>query len=333
MVTSGAESSSQRYLPYGGQRGTAEVGTDFRYTGQRWNQAFGLYDYNARWYDPELRRFVQADSLVPEPANPQSLNRYAYALNNPIKYCDPTGHDAGGVGGSVDWEAEWQWKNRWYNAHGYGWNGAHWGKKIYPRFADVGIADEVLAAAGIQLPSEWVWGFDRKSHVAAAAALYGRTLQGGMSAFADLLGGGARIILGRTCLGSACAPPVAMLGLPYGVRLPGDAGWWLRTGSEIAGDVVHELAHVIDWVNGFSWRWNAHPGLTTYARGNPPQPYPLSWDKWAEAVAVLVMGDLDRGSGTFSTTYKPEEVARYSGGPDKTYAQMDRLWELLNGWY
>jgi hypothetical protein len=29
---------------------------------------------------------------VPSPANPQSLNRYSYCLNNPLKYKDPTGH-------------------------------------------------------------------------------------------------------------------------------------------------------------------------------------------------------------------------------------------------
>jgi len=92
MVTSGAASSSQRYLPYGGQRGTAEVATDRRYTGQRWQAQFGLYDYNARWYDPGLRRFVQPDSVVPEPGKPQSLNRYAYCLNNPVNSVDPTGH-------------------------------------------------------------------------------------------------------------------------------------------------------------------------------------------------------------------------------------------------
>ncbi len=28
----------------------------------------------------------------PDPANPQSLNRYAYVLNNPLKYTDPSGH-------------------------------------------------------------------------------------------------------------------------------------------------------------------------------------------------------------------------------------------------
>jgi len=29
---------------------------------------------------------------VPSPGNPQSLNRYAYTLNNPLRYTDPTGH-------------------------------------------------------------------------------------------------------------------------------------------------------------------------------------------------------------------------------------------------
>ncbi len=30
--------------------------------------------------------------MVPQPSNPQSLNRYAHGLGNPVKYRDPTGH-------------------------------------------------------------------------------------------------------------------------------------------------------------------------------------------------------------------------------------------------
>ena len=69
------------------------MATPYRYTGQRWEADFELYDYHARWYDPALGRFAQPDPLVPEPGNPQSLNRYAYVLNNPVKYTDPTGLD------------------------------------------------------------------------------------------------------------------------------------------------------------------------------------------------------------------------------------------------
>ena len=66
--------------------------TDYTFTGQRWDSGLGLLDYRARFYDPVLGRFVSADTLVPEPGNPQDLNRYAYVRNNPLRYTDPTGH-------------------------------------------------------------------------------------------------------------------------------------------------------------------------------------------------------------------------------------------------
>jgi RHS repeat-associated protein len=46
-------------------------------TGQRSEETGlgSLYDYNARFYSPLLGRFLQPDTLVPEPGNPQALNR------------------------------------------------------------------------------------------------------------------------------------------------------------------------------------------------------------------------------------------------------------------
>ena len=38
--------------------------------------------------------FVQADTLVPAPGNPMAWDRYAYVLNNPVRYTDPSGHYA-----------------------------------------------------------------------------------------------------------------------------------------------------------------------------------------------------------------------------------------------
>jgi RHS repeat-associated protein len=48
-----------------------------------------LYCYGARYCDPVLTRFIQADTLAS--LAPQSLNRYSYTLNNPILYTDPSG--------------------------------------------------------------------------------------------------------------------------------------------------------------------------------------------------------------------------------------------------
>jgi filamentous hemagglutinin len=53
-----------------------------------------LYYYNARYYDPSLGRFIQADDRLPNLDNPQSYNRYSYALNNPLKFIDPSGHES-----------------------------------------------------------------------------------------------------------------------------------------------------------------------------------------------------------------------------------------------
>jgi hypothetical protein len=48
--------------------------------------------YGARYYDPLLGRFIQADGTGPQAQNPQSLNRYSYVSNNPVRYTDPTGN-------------------------------------------------------------------------------------------------------------------------------------------------------------------------------------------------------------------------------------------------
>jgi RHS repeat-associated protein len=67
--------------------------TKYTYTGQySYTGDFGLMFYNARWYDPYLNHFTQPDTILPNPYNPQSYDRYSYALNNPLKYTDPTGH-------------------------------------------------------------------------------------------------------------------------------------------------------------------------------------------------------------------------------------------------
>ncbi|HBY95633.1 MAG TPA: hypothetical protein DEP84_17045, partial [Chloroflexi bacterium] len=67
--------------------------TERRFTGQRVEGSSSLYDYQARYYAPALGLFVSPDPLVPEPGQPAALNRYSYALNNPLRYTDPTGHD------------------------------------------------------------------------------------------------------------------------------------------------------------------------------------------------------------------------------------------------
>lgn len=41
---------------------------------------------------PYINRFLSPDTIIPNLYNPQSLNRFSYVTNNPIRYTDPTGH-------------------------------------------------------------------------------------------------------------------------------------------------------------------------------------------------------------------------------------------------
>jgi RHS repeat-associated protein len=91
--SSGNIVGQERYYPFGATRvTTGSVNTDRLYTGQRSLAALGLMDYHARFYEPTLGVFIQPDTMMPSAANPQSLNRYSYVLNDPINLNDPSGY-------------------------------------------------------------------------------------------------------------------------------------------------------------------------------------------------------------------------------------------------
>ncbi len=93
---SGTAIARQLYDAWGNIRigaSTGKMPTDIGYTGQRLDASTGgLMFYNARYYAPYLNRWLSPDTIVPDFSNPQSLNRYSYVQNNPLKYIDPSGH-------------------------------------------------------------------------------------------------------------------------------------------------------------------------------------------------------------------------------------------------
>jgi RHS repeat-associated protein len=76
------------YEPFG--KGTRTGEESFLYTGKEADST-GLSYYGARYYDPELGRFLTRDPLAGKKAVPQSLNQYTYCLNNAVKLVDPAG--------------------------------------------------------------------------------------------------------------------------------------------------------------------------------------------------------------------------------------------------
>lgn len=84
---------SEDYLPYGERRyRSVSSGDNERwFTGAVQNEDTGLVDLGNRKYDPVLGRFLSIDPVGASAEKPFSVNRYAYANNNPYRYVDPQG--------------------------------------------------------------------------------------------------------------------------------------------------------------------------------------------------------------------------------------------------
>jgi RHS repeat-associated protein len=96
---SGATSAEFTYEPYGKNTKTGAGDTPFRYTG-RDDDGTGLYYYRARYYHPQLARFVAEDPI----GLAGGTNLYVYVAGSPLTYTDPRGTDLTfslGIGGTV----------------------------------------------------------------------------------------------------------------------------------------------------------------------------------------------------------------------------------------
>ena len=107
VITDDTERAKEiiEYKPYGEFArhdfyGGGEEVANFYFTGQRLDDEVGLYYYGARYYDSSLGRFITPDTIVQDPSDPQTLNRYSYCGNNPINRVDLDGH-------------KWSWKKFW----------------------------------------------------------------------------------------------------------------------------------------------------------------------------------------------------------------------------
>ena len=88
---SGNIKDTYKYKPFGESNGTqVNVGQSYRYTGKPMDEEMDMdwYYYGARYYDPEIGRFLSVD---PAGGKYPSWSPYAYCLNNPMRLVDPDG--------------------------------------------------------------------------------------------------------------------------------------------------------------------------------------------------------------------------------------------------
>ncbi len=125
---SGSKAEDIFYYPYGETRDNTNppgenVNVKYKFTGKELDGEDGLYYYGARYYDPKLARFISADTIVPKPFYPISLNRYAYTYNNPIVLKDLDGHAPNDYWNSYYWDYSYNsYQNTYYNSYSYSYS-------------------------------------------------------------------------------------------------------------------------------------------------------------------------------------------------------------------
>jgi RHS repeat-associated protein len=83
----GAKIAEYKFAPYGEKEVASGDGTEYGFTDKAEDESTGLSYFGARFYDPEVGRFITQDPVK------SGRNWFAYCLNNPLRYIDPLGLD------------------------------------------------------------------------------------------------------------------------------------------------------------------------------------------------------------------------------------------------
>jgi RHS repeat-associated protein len=100
------------YEPFGDSFNELNENNNYKYNSKELDASTGLLYYGARYYDSDIGRFTTPDPVSGSITAPQSLNRYVYVQNNPLKYIDPTGNEVSNVVGLDLRYLDMEWYSR-----------------------------------------------------------------------------------------------------------------------------------------------------------------------------------------------------------------------------
>lgn len=238
-----------RDRPFGGRSDSAAgIQTDRLFTGRTWDGATGRYWLTSRYDDPGPGRFIQPDAIVPDPTNPQALNRYADAPNNPLTDTDPTGR------APKDWDPTWVAAFNEQHPNANGPTERDW------RDYQLRLSRPGTGPAGSWTQGDWATYTSVRDLIGAEALSQIGRQGGGGTALDEIIGGllpgidSAKTVRGpdgtRIVLNSNVLPGAG--GTTFGNTIYISPGWTqrLQDPQGFAGFralLVHEYVHILDY--------------------------------------------------------------------------------------
>ncbi|MCP4360175.1 MAG: RHS repeat-associated core domain-containing protein, partial [Chloroflexi bacterium] len=118
----GQRTDTYNYNAFGAARSfTGNIGQPFTFAGEQTDDELGLIFLRARYFDPQIGRFISSDFFPGFSMDTQSINSYIYTQNNPVNYADPNGEFiitalAIGVIAYAGYETYQAWDDLLYNS-------------------------------------------------------------------------------------------------------------------------------------------------------------------------------------------------------------------------
>jgi RHS repeat-associated protein len=116
--TTGQIETNYAYDPVGVQLVGGEVYNPYQFTGEAWDAEVELLYLRARYYQPEVGRFITKDPWRGDTWEAATLNRYAYARNGPVNSTDPSGLQDGGYSSYESYRRSRQLVSDWFYQRG-----------------------------------------------------------------------------------------------------------------------------------------------------------------------------------------------------------------------